>query len=142
MKQSILLVLFSAITLFTFGQKVKMTKEARKNYVGEAVIENESNEATAQNKMTVYAILRSESEIGSDYFQLSIDESSREIPTKAASMQFPELSKISRNKFSNKGEVDLLNYLAENGWEVVTIENSTTKRLEIRKFYLRKQINL
>lgn len=126
-------------TVFSFSQKVKLSKEAKGNYVSQEVLEKEQAE---ENKVSVYAIMRTESEMGSDFFKLSLDESPREITTKASAMQFPELLKLTRSKFSSKAEIDLLNYLGENDWEVVAIENESEKKMIRRKYYLRKMISL
>lgn len=139
MKQSILLTLFLAFTFYSYSQKVKMSEEARSNYVDHERVEDERPE---EKKMVVYAILRAESEVGSDFMQLNLEEGSREIVTKASMIKFPELVKVTRAKLSLKSEVDLLNYLAENDWEVVTIENESDKKRVLRKYYLRKMIAL
>ncbi|MCZ4408625.1 hypothetical protein O3Q51_07390 [Cryomorphaceae bacterium 1068] len=139
MKRSILLTLFMATTVFAFSQKVKMSKDAKEKYVSQEVI---AKERADENKMAVYAILRTESETGSNFVQIRLDESSKELPTKASTMSFPELEKLTRGKFSDKAEIDLLNYLAEEGWEVVAVENESEKKLVKRKYYLRKMVSL
>lgn len=130
-------MLFMATSFLGYSQKVKMTKEARENYVNQEVLEKEKTE---EKKTGVYAIMRTESDSGSEFFRISIDESPREIPTKAATMAFPELMKMTRSKFSQKSEIDILNYLAEQDWEVVAIENTSDKKTVSRKYYLRKMV--
>ncbi|MFT5595700.1 MAG: hypothetical protein ACI8QH_000484 [Flammeovirgaceae bacterium] len=139
MKQFILLALFMVTTVFAFSQKVKLSKEAKGNYVSQEVLEKEQVE---ENKMAVYAIMRTESEMESDFLQISLDESPREIATKASAMQFPELMKLTRSKFSSKAEIDFLNYLGERDWEVMAIENESDKKVIRRKYYLRKMVSL
>jgi DNA-nicking Smr family endonuclease len=117
---------------------VKLSKEAKDKYVSQEVLEEKQAE---ENKMAIYAIMRTESEVGSDFLQISLDESGREIPTKAATMEFPELQKLTRGKFSDKSEIDLLNYLAERGWDIVAIENDSEKKIIRRKYYLRKMVS-
>ena len=138
MKQSILLTLFLAATFYGYSQKVKMSEESRGNYVHRETLENQRPQ---EKKMAVYAILRAESEAESGFMQLHLEESSKEIATKASTMKFPELVKMTRIKFSLNSEVDLLNYLAENDWEVVAIENEGEKKGVLRKYYLRKMIS-
>lgn len=139
MKHSILLLFFMASTVFAYSQKVKMSKEARGKYVNEEIVKEEPEE---KNEMVVYAILRMESEPGSGYYQASIDESGREIPTKAAELNFPELTKLTRTRYSTKAEIDILNYLAQENWEVVTIIDDSDKKATRLKYYLRKTITI
>ncbi|HKL39446.1 MAG TPA: hypothetical protein VJ894_02145 [Cryomorphaceae bacterium] len=139
MKQSILLTVFLVVTFYGYSQKVKMSDEARNNYVQGETSEKERAE---EKKMVVYAILRAKSEAGSDFMELNLEEGSRELSTKASMMKFPELMKVTRLKLSSKSEVDLLNYLAENDWEIVAIENDSEKKEVLRKYYLRKMISL
>jgi len=137
-KYFLLLIVLSATTLVQ-GQKVKMTKDAKKKYMSKEVKEKQEAE---ENKIAVYAILRSESEPNSDFLSLKLDESTRELATKAATMKFPELEKLTRAKFSAKSEVDLLNYLSEGGWEIVTITNERDKKIIKRKYYLKKMVSI
>jgi len=130
-----------ATTVFAYSQKVKMPKEAKEKYVSQEALEKERAEEK-ENKMAVYAILRTESEGGSDFMQISLDESTREVATKASTMQFPELLKLTRTKFSVKSEIDLINYLAEREWEIVAIENESDKKMTRRKYYLKKMLSL
>ena len=128
-----------ATTFFGYSQKVKMSKDARGNYVTQETSEEEKPE---EMKMTVYAILTAESEPGSEFFQVKLATSPRELETKASSMKFPEFGKLTRSKLSSKSEIDVLNYLAELDWEVVTIANEGDNKMIVRKYYLRKVIIL
>lgn len=139
MKQSILLVLFLAISVFGYAQKIKLSKESKRNYVSEEVLEKEQSD---DNRMVVYAILRAEYESGAESMKLILDQSPREITTKAASMKFPELERLTRSGVTVKGEIDLINYLAENEWDIVSVENQSDKKMVRRKYYLRKMISL
>ncbi|MGB6036832.1 MAG: hypothetical protein WBG42_11240 [Cryomorphaceae bacterium] len=140
MKHTILLGLFMAASFFGYSQKVKMSKDARSNYVKEETSEEVKQ---AEMKMTVYTILTAETEPGSEFFQVKLATSPRELETKASSMKFPELENLTRSKFSSKSEIDLLNYLAELDWEVVSIVyEKDEKKMNIRKYYLRKVISL
>ncbi len=128
-----------ATAVIAFSQKVKLSKDAKTKYVSQEVVEKKRAE---ENKMAVYAILRTEAEIGSDVLQVRLDESGKELPTKASSMNFPELEKLTRGKFSEKAEIDLINYLAEEGWEIVAVENESEKKVSKRKYYLRKMVSI
>jgi hypothetical protein len=144
MKKAVLLLIFIATSMVSFSQKVKMTKEAKEKYVSQEASRDSNKEVkrAEENKMLVYAILIAESEVGADFLTFRIQESSRELATKASGMRFDELEKLTRSKFSAKSEVDVLNYLAESGWEIVAIENTTDKKKNQTKYYLKKMVSI
>lgn len=139
MKHTILLGLFVTASFFGYSQKVKMAKDAKNTYVKEQISEPEKRDET---KMTVYTILTAESEPGSEFFMIKLATGTRELETKASAMNFPELERLTRAKLSSKSEIDLLNYVAEQDWEIVTIVNDIDEKMNIRKYYLRKVIYL
>jgi len=137
MKKSFLMIIFTSVALVTFSQEVRMTKEAKKNYIAKNVSAEEKDEG---DKMLIYNIILAESEEGDEFFNLTVEKGNGQISTKASKMNFPEIINLTRMRVPVNSEVDLLNYLAENGWEIVSIENAGEKKSILRKYYIKKVI--
>jgi len=135
MKRSALLSLFLLFVLFGFSQKVKMSNDAKDNYV------NKQEQSNQEKSFFVYRILLMESVPDSDYSQLRFVEGMNELPTKASTMSFPELNRLSRVKLTDNAEIEILNFLGELNWEVVAIEVVEDKNTKTRKYYLKKAIS-
>ncbi|MEM9050978.1 MAG: hypothetical protein AAGC47_02895 [Bacteroidota bacterium] len=137
MKKSLIVFLLALMASPLFSQKVKMSDKAKEKYMKEEKAELEQEES---NSLEVVQILTTEFTGRGEAFSISLQKSTSEIPNRASMLQFPELAKIAQNKFSKNSEVDLLNYLAENGWSLITIDITNFNGQETRKYYIKKSI--
>jgi len=112
-----------------------MSNDAKDNYV------NKQEQSNQEKSFFVYRILLMESVPDSDYSQLRFVEGMNELPTKASTMSFPELNRLSRVKLTDNAEIEILNFLGELNWEVVAIEVVEDKNTKTRKYYLKKAIS-
>ncbi len=134
MKKTALLAILMLACSLGYSQKIKMSKEAKKKYVSEESQEKEIPVIYA------YVVLKMEIESGSETMQISIDRGSGELASKGSTVFFPELERLVNLKISNKAEVDVLNFVSESNWDVVSIAYMEDRKKQIRKYYLRKPI--
>ncbi|MCH2215821.1 MAG: hypothetical protein MK086_11670 [Flavobacteriales bacterium] len=137
MKRSLIVFLLALAASPLFSQKVKMSDKAKGKYMKEEIAEVEEDESES---IQVVQILTAEFTGRGEAFLISLQKPTSEIPNRASMLQFPELRKLAGNKISSNSEVDLLNYLAENGWSLITIEMTNFKGQETRKYYIQKRI--
>lgn len=120
-----------------FGQKIKLSKDAKGKYV------KDQNEASdVEEYFAVYYIVQLEFEDNGEDMTVSLNRGSGEIPSKSSVMVFPELEKLGKLKLTKNGEVDLLNYLSENDWEIFAVETQVERKTSYRQLYLRKYVKL
>ncbi|MEM9053551.1 MAG: hypothetical protein AAGC47_15965 [Bacteroidota bacterium] len=139
MKSTLMILLFVLVGFSAFSQKVKMSDKAKDKYMKEEKTESESVDL---NTIEVFQILSAEISPRGEGFLLKLQESTSEIPTRVSTLQFPELKMLTANKYMRESEVDLLNYLSENGWTLITINITNFKGQEVRNYYIKKTITL
>jgi hypothetical protein len=131
------LLIFVSIFFFSAGhsQEIELRKDSKSKY-----IKNSERVVDQSNGSMVYSILRMELGDEREGLKLSVDKGTGEIPNKYAERVFPELEKLVKSKFSSRSEVDLLNYLSAEGWEIFAVETTAERKISYRKFYIRKRI--
>ena len=133
-----LFVVLVGLLMFSgaYAQKIRLSEKNKSKYVTES-----GSPAAADSEMVVYSILRMELGDEKKPMKISFDRSSGELASKYTEFVFPELEKLTRTKFSAKAEIDILNYLSENGWEIFSIETIGENKIPMRKIYMRKSVN-
>jgi len=136
MKYSVLTTVIALLLVSgASAQKIKLSKSDKDKYV-----EQQKESDDGDRTMAVYQVMNLQFGENNDKLSISLDRGSGELPSKSSVMVFPELEKLERLNLTPKAEVDLLNYLAENGWEVIAIETVLDRKTTERRVYLRKYI--
>ena len=97
MKKSLVALLLVLTVSPVFSQKVKMSDKAKDKYMKEA--EAEAAEE-AGNTVEVFQILSAEVSDRGEGLLLTLKEPTSEIPTRVATLQFPELKMLTANKLA------------------------------------------
>jgi hypothetical protein len=138
MKQLTLITALLFLGLSAYSQKVKMSEDAKSRYMTK-----DEQGATAENNdsFEIYQILEAIYADKDGAFQIRLIEPTKELGTRTAEYQFPEFKKLQSMTFSERGEVELLNYLSENGWTVVSVVTDGIKEQYSKKFYIKKAMS-
>jgi hypothetical protein len=146
MKTLFISMLIVCSSLTAYSQEIKMTEDARKKYVSK----NESNtasESTERNSAPTtiasslaYVALDVTSPIQQKGIRVRLDKGANARLSKLQSMDLSELENLEKGQVRLESDVDLLNHVASQGWQVVSIVDLQTREAGLRetRIYLMK----
>lgn len=152
MRSIALIILAVGLGLSTYGQEIEMDEKARKKYVrsGETADAKEGDEkskgeaASKEQGTMAYIVLELQRLDAEGPYRLRIDKGNNSLSSATKSLDIAALERFEKGGMAIESEIDLLNYLSEKGWDVVSIVHksaSAIQRGEVSLIYIRRVMN-
>lgn len=145
MKELILTTVLAAMAALSFGQQVELIKDgpSRGASKQDRIRNMEADDSKADVQITVYLAVDITPMNRSDVFDVKVDKGAVSKNQLLDTLSTPYLDKMERGKVEFTTEVDVLNYLGSNGWEVISVvRESEAKDAQkpASRVYVRKTI--
>lgn len=148
MKTGTFFIAFMLIGSAVMSQEIQMTQGARKSYVKKekepAVIDARAQDAQkTQPIATAYAALEVKMHDLNGPVGIDLETGNRELNPRTAKVSYEELQKLARNLVPYESHIDVLNYLSDSGWEVVSIHAlpyNREERVHTTRIYVRQSV--
>lgn len=149
MKFGPFIVAFMLITSSAVAQEIQMTQGARKSYVKKekepAVLDAQQSQNASDTKPIAMAFAALEVKMHDVNGPIGIDleTGSRELNPRTAKVSYEELQKLARNLVPYESHIDVLNYLSDSGWEVISIHvlpYSRENQIHTTRIYVRRAV--
>ncbi len=145
MKELILTTVLATMTAVSFGQQVELIKDgpSRGASKQDRIRNMEADDSKADVQITVYLAVDITPTNQSDVFEVKVDKGTAKKNPVLDTLSTPYLDKMERGKVEFTTEVDVLNYLGSNGWEVISVvreSESDDAQKHASRVYIRKTI--
>lgn len=137
--------MLTSLGALSYGQQIELIKDgpARGESKQERLKKIETEKSKDKSSLAVYLALDVAEGKEPGIYKVKVDKGTATKGTLLDTLSTPSLDKLERGKVAFKSEIDILNYLGSNGWEVISVIREPDTRdaqKPMSRVYIRKAI--